>query len=392
MSKLTPRSNPYSGIKIPTYADPGDAPVKPVRPSNTGQMGSQPVSEEEWGRYQTELENYNTDYSAWLDKSMAGGFDSEGKPMSPEFLSMIDPDTGRLKEAYELKGEEIDPTKIGGYAEFQELATGDGLTKGAGEAQEMLDLKTRFARDQASADAGGARADAMSNLSMRGGMSSGARERINTGINPLQSRQDARRSQLLGTADIGMRSAESREGALKQFTGMGADLEQFNMNTRNQSQEYNINQALREMDAERNFAMDNYKEHSTQWAAKKKAEGQRSGGGGGGGCCFIFLEARYGNGTMDEVVRKFRDENMTDRNRRGYYKLTEVLVPLMRKSWVAKSLVRTLMTDPLVSYGKYYYKKGRIGRIFSPVKNFWLGVFDYLGQDHKYIRENGEVV
>ncbi len=114
--------------------------------------------------------------------------------------------------------------------------------------------------------------------------------------------------------------------------------------------------------------------------------------GAGGACCFIFLEARYGTGTMDEVVRMFRDEHITLRNQRGYYKLSEVLVPLMRKSRVVKGLVRLLMTDPLVSYGKYYYGEGKVGKLFTPVKNFWLKVFNYLGQDHEFIRENGETL
>lgn len=130
---------------------------------------------------------------------------------------------------------------------------------------------------------------------------------------------------------------------------------------------------------------------SSEYAAEKAKAS--SGGGGGGMCCFIFLEARYGNGTMDAVVRKFRDENMTQRNKRGYYKLSEVLVPVMRKSKVAKFLVRTLMTDPLVAYGKAHYGTGsKLGLLFKPVVNFWLKAFDYLGQDHEFIRENGEVV
>ena len=109
-------------------------------------------------------------------------------------------------------------------------------------------------------------------------------------------------------------------------------------------------------------------------------------------CCFIFLEARYGNGTMDAVVRRFRDENMTERNRRGYYKVSEVLVPLMRKSKLIKTLVQVTMTSPLVAYGKYHYGINRWGVVFRPIKNFWLRVFDYLGQDHEFVRENGEVV
>lgn len=112
----------------------------------------------------------------------------------------------------------------------------------------------------------------------------------------------------------------------------------------------------------------------------------------GGGCCFIFLEARYGTGVMDSVVRRYRDEMMTDRNRRGYYKLSEVLVPLMRKSRVIKGLVQLTMTSPLVAYGRYHYNRWLPGAVFKPVKDFWLWLFDYLGQDHEFIRENGEVV
>jgi len=109
-------------------------------------------------------------------------------------------------------------------------------------------------------------------------------------------------------------------------------------------------------------------------------------------CCFIMLEARYGNGTMDKVVRKYRDEYMTDRNRRGYYRTAEVLVPLMRKSKTFKWIITKTFADPLVSYGKYYYGQNKLGVVFSPVKNFWMKVFDTVGGDTKFIRENGEVV
>ena len=112
----------------------------------------------------------------------------------------------------------------------------------------------------------------------------------------------------------------------------------------------------------------------------------------GGGCCFIMLEARYGDGTMDEVVRKYRDEHMTERNRRGYYKVAEVFVPLMRKSRMFKWVVTKTFADPLVSYGKYYYGQNKHGVIYSPVKNFWMKVFDTVGSDVEFIRENEETV
>jgi hypothetical protein len=114
--------------------------------------------------------------------------------------------------------------------------------------------------------------------------------------------------------------------------------------------------------------------------------------GGGVGCCFIMLEARYGDGTMDSVVRRYRDEKMTDRNRRGYYKVAEVLVPLMRESRVFKFLITKTFSDPLVCYGKHYYGENCWGWIFSPLKTFWMKIFDVIGGDTKFIRENGEDV
>ena len=105
-----------------------------------------------------------------------------------------------------------------------------------------------------------------------------------------------------------------------------------------------------------------------------------------------MLEARYGDGTMDDVVRRYRDEHMTARNKRGYYKLAEVFVPLMRKYPVFKWLVTKTFADPLVSYGKYYYGQNKHGVLFAPVKVFWMKVFDVLGADTEFVRENGEVI
>lgn len=119
-----------------------------------------------------------------------------------------------------------------------------------------------------------------------------------------------------------------------------------------------------------------------------------SGGGssGGGSCCFIMLEARYGDGAMDAVVRRYRDEKITDRNKRGYYKLAEVFVPLMRESKLFKFMVAKTFADPLVSYGKWHYGENRHGWIFKPVERFWMKIFNVLGSDTKFIRENGETV
>jgi hypothetical protein len=122
------------------------------------------------------------------------------------------------------------------------------------------------------------------------------------------------------------------------------------------------------------------------------ASGGAGGAGGGAGCCFIMLEVRYGDGTMDTVVRRYRDEKITERNKRGYYKLAEVFVPLMRESKLFKFMVAKTFADPLVSYGKWHYGQNKHGWLFKPVEKFWMKVFNVLGTDTQFIRENGQTV
>jgi len=117
---------------------------------------------------------------------------------------------------------------------------------------------------------------------------------------------------------------------------------------------------------------------------------QQSSSSAKGGCCFIFLEAYDGH--LPWVVRAYRDQHMTDQNRRGYYRLADKLVPLMRKSKVIKHLVRFLMTRPMTFYGRYFYKLNPWGVLGAPITAFWLLVFNWLGRKAPYIRSNGEVV
>lgn len=113
-------------------------------------------------------------------------------------------------------------------------------------------------------------------------------------------------------------------------------------------------------------------------------------GGGGGGCCFIFIAS---HGTLDPVVRRYRDEHMTVKNRRGYCWLADRLVPLMGRSKWIKGIVGLVMVKPLTKYGKYHYGYERVGIIFRPLRDMWLAVFTLLGNRPPYKRAGtGEVV
>ena len=72
----------------------------------------------------------------------------------------------------------------------------------------------------------------------------------------------------------------------------------------------------------------------------------------------------------------------------------------MRKSKLAKWLTRWIMCEPLIAYGRWYYRREvdtpsiwRVaGFVFKPVEMLWIGLFNGLGRTTEYIRANGEVV
>jgi hypothetical protein len=125
-----------------------------------------------------------------------------------------------------------------------------------------------------------------------------------------------------------------------------------------------------------------------------KEWGDKPGGGGcgGSGCCFILLEAKYKERVIDQVIRRYRDEHTTERNLRGYYKVAEKIIPLMQKSKIFKSIIVLTFASPALYYAKWYYKENNWGWIFTPLKLFWMTLFNVLGTNKKFTRKNGENV
>jgi hypothetical protein len=321
------------------------------------------------------------------------GQNPDGSPIRPTQTAITGPD-GQLLDQFKYSTQLLDPSKLEGYNMVKNLAqTAVGQSDYAKTAQAGALAQRGQAMDAASGQAAGALNAGMGNLAMRGGMASGARERMATagarGI--AEAGQGAYQNYGNNLQGILSQDVTNKNNAINTFANAEGQIAGKNLDLTNSQNQYNLGNVLKQNDNTNTWNMDTYKEQLGKWSAEKQAEASRPSGGGGG-CCFIFLEARYGNGTMDNVVRRFRDAHMTNQNKRGYYKLSEVLVPLMRSSKIIKILVRVFMTDPLVAYGKAYYGGNKLGFLFTPVKNFWLKTFDYLGKEHKFIRENGEVI
>ena len=108
-------------------------------------------------------------------------------------------------------------------------------------------------------------------------------------------------------------------------------------------------------------------------------------------CCFIFTEAN--GGTLDPIAREYRDALMTPRNRRGYYRLAEKLVPWMRKSKLIAAAVKGCMVNPMMKAGKWYRdRKGVFPAPSLAAGFFWLAVYDVLGSGGQFKRSNGELI
>lgn len=340
------------------------------------------------------------DYTNWL-QSKGQLKKADGSYVAPEWSSLLNQD-GTLQDKYKVGDWQNVTANEDALNMYRKSALRD-----AGQNSEwanlMLDkqkLEQANSMDTAAQMGSQNLLSTLSNLAKSGGLGAGARERAvaRTNANTLLDRNKVLRQGQLDRTGILTQDETNRLTGLTNLQNM--ENQKADTLFKNQQAQMAVDQAnkstlLKEIEAKRMYDAGVYKENMAGWGAGKTADAQSraSSGGGGGGCCFIFLEARYGNGTMDDVVRRFRDENMTTLNKRGYYKLSEVLVPLMRKYSVIKGLVRVTMTDPLVAYGKAYYNKGsKLGFIFKPVVKFWLGMFNYLGQDHEFIRENGETV
>lgn len=158
----------------------------------------------------------------------------------PEFNSLLDQNTGLLKSQYQ---------KAGGSA-WQDMQLANQ------KVQQQAGL------DQASKGAAAANAQAQSQLAMRGGLSSGARERIATG----------------GAQNANLNKQNLyRQGEMARM-GINTEAEKMNRD----AQDFNIKAALGEQNAQRQNEQLKYQERMRALASGNTADAQAKAGGSGG--------------------------------------------------------------------------------------------------------------
>lgn len=154
-------------------------------------------------------------------------------------------------------------------------------------------------------------------------------------------------------------------------------------------------------------------------AAADTAAAQRAAAAGAGGCCgaiavtsTVLLGANetyaaelvWASKTPGYVVemthpnavqfvseikaaRKIRDEWCSDREKRGYYRLSEAFVPAIKGNKFASKAVYITFVKPVVSCAN-----GTAGFISQFAVKAWFKLFDFIGGDKPFTRSNGEVV
>lgn len=103
-------------------------------------------------------------------------------------------------------------------------------------------------------------------------------------------------------------------------------------------------------------------------------------GGKDSPCCWIFME-QYTNG-LPWWVRDCRDRFYTETRRRGYRRMSKLLVPLMRRSVVVRELVNVCMIQPLTSWGGWFHGVPgyAAGKLHYGAVKFWFKTWDLLGK------------
>ena len=207
----------------------------------------------------------------------AQGLNSDGTPIRPEYESLLDPETGLLKSQYILK--DVDKSTLEGYNAIKQRALG---TQPSAWAQLTLDKAKQDAmqqKDSAARQAMSGQNQAFTDLAARGGLSSGARERVTrSGARDLMSARQGVESQAnTNRFNILTEDEKQRMALLPQFADAEGKLAMNSQNT----QKMNIMGALDEKRAKDSQALQVYQEQMKKWASEREAQATESQGGGG---------------------------------------------------------------------------------------------------------------
>lgn len=202
--------------------------------------------------------------------------------IGPGYNQAYDPSTMSMLPGTEerLNALQMDTT---GLDKFRKEATRKGSSAWARLQSNKQFQEELAAREKAKSEARSATAQAESDLAMKGGLSSGARERqkIAGARDVLAMSQDVGRQGNLNRLQIGVNDEQNRIAQLSQLPGMENQLFQANLQKENMWNSAK-NADIARLDAEnqrRNaYNMDIYKTQMADWAATQQANATANSG------------------------------------------------------------------------------------------------------------------
>lgn len=199
----------------------------------------------------------------------------DGSPKIPDFVPIYDPSTmSMLPELNQkLAGIQLDKRALD---QFRNEALRTGPSNWAVLARRSQALGEQTARERAIREAAAQGASARSNLAMRGGIQSGARERIaKQGMRDyLSMSQDLNRQGDMDRLQIGMNDESNRIQQLGMLPGMEVQALQpefQKLNLWGQGKQFDVGNAMKENQAQNDYNQQNYATRGQMYGAKQQA-------------------------------------------------------------------------------------------------------------------------
>lgn len=212
----------------------------------------------------------------WGPKDQAPVDWMSGMPGTPTYQSSYDPSMALLPkfEAYQKANDQ-------GYDAFKSMALRRGKSDWASLADTQQDMQAQDQLNKAVQSGNANTANAESQLSMQGGLSSGARERAAEagGLATTAAEQGINRTAGQNKLQISMNDEQNRMSELGQLPGMEST-RAGQWEGVNQVDQANQIGAGKEKNQ---FLQNLYNQQMTAWAAGKQAQATAASGGGGKG-------------------------------------------------------------------------------------------------------------
>lgn len=231
---------------------------------------------------QKQLDDLNNQID--ISNKRAEGTNPDGSAIAPEWRSLIDPATGKLRSIYQLELQGLDPTQWEGYSRMREEAL---RAPGTQSAWAQLQVQKQAAeeanaRDAAARQASSGQSAALAQLAMRGGFGSGARTRVASQMakDLLGQRQAVARQGIMSRLGIATEDEQARQRGLENLSRSEMDIGKVNKEIEGKVSGYNLQNLMKEIEGRRAWEQEQYKEKMRAWASEKQAQATESSGGG----------------------------------------------------------------------------------------------------------------